>query len=183
VPVAVNVSLTDLLGGRLPELILGGLSRFGLPPGMLQLEVNEQVLAQHSDDLNSVLLELEAMGVNLSLDDFGTGYSSLLRLQALPVSEIKIDREFVSRLGDGRSAGIVRAITDLAHALGMPAIAEGVETEAEWRALRELGCDGGQGWYVAAPMSAAEATEWLLAHSGGAQALISDVSVAAEAAH
>jgi diguanylate cyclase (GGDEF)-like protein len=182
VPIALNVSLTDLLGGRLPELVVAGLNRFGLPPGLLQLEINEQVLAQQSDELNPVLLELEAMGVNLSLDDFGTGYSSLLRLQTLPISEIKIDREFVSRLSDGRSAGIVRAIIDLAHALGMPAIAEGVETEAEWLALGDLGCDGGQGWYVAAPMSAPEATEWLLAHSGGPQTLIADVAVAAEVA-
>jgi diguanylate cyclase (GGDEF)-like protein len=183
VPVAVNVSLTDLLGDRLPELVRTGLTRYGLSPGMLQLEVNEQVLAQQSEELNSVLLELDAMGVNLSLDDFGTGSSSLLRLQALPVSEIKIDGEFVSRLGDGRSEGIVRAIIDLAHALGMPAIAEGVETAAQWRALRELGCDGGQGWYVAAPMSAPEATEWLQVHCGVGKPPIADIVIGAEAAH
>ena len=168
VPVAVNVSLTDLLGGQLADLVLTGLRLHGLPPGMLQLEITERVVAQQTDDLHSVLLDLDAVGVTLSLDDFGTGYSSLLRLQALPVSEIKIDRAFVSRLGDGGSAiGIVRAITDLAHALGMPAIAEGVETEAEWLALRELGCDGAQGWHIAAPMPAAQATDWLRAHRRG----------------
>jgi diguanylate cyclase (GGDEF)-like protein len=167
VPVAVNISLTDLLGGRLADLVLTGLRQYGLPPGMLQLEITERVVAQQTDELNSVLLKLEDMGVTLSLDDFGTGYSSLLRLQSLPVSEIKIDRAFVSRLSEGSSAvGIVRAITDLAHALGMPAIAEGVETEAEWCALRELGCDGAQGWYIAAPMPPAQATEWIRAHFG-----------------
>ncbi|MGI8664828.1 MAG: putative bifunctional diguanylate cyclase/phosphodiesterase [Jatrophihabitans sp.] len=164
VPVAVNVSLTDLLGGRLVNLVLNGLHQYQLPPGVLQLEITERVVAQQTDELNSMLLNLDAMGVTLSLDDFGTGYSSLLRLQSLPVSEIKIDRAFVSRLVEGASAvGIVRAIADLAHALGMPAIAEGVETEAEWLALRELGCDGAQGWYIAVPMPAAEATEWLRA--------------------
>jgi EAL domain-containing protein (putative c-di-GMP-specific phosphodiesterase class I) len=167
VPVAVNISLTDLLGGRLADLVLSGLRQYGLPPGMLQLEITERVVAQQTDELNSVLLKLEDMGVTLSLDDFGTGYSSLLRLQSLPVSEIKIDRAFVSRLSEGSSAvGIVRAITDLAHALGMPAIAEGVETEAEWCALRELGCDGAQGWYIAAPMPPIQATEWIRAHFG-----------------
>lgn len=170
VPVAVNVSLTDLLGGRLIELILSGLHQHALPPGMLQLEITERVVAQQTDELKAMLRRLDEMGVTLSVDDFGTGYSSLLRLQSLPVSEIKIDQAFVARLSEGSSAvGIVRAIADLAHALGMPAIAEGVETEAEWHTLRELGCDGAQGWQIAAPMPAAQATEWLRAHlpSGG----------------
>jgi diguanylate cyclase (GGDEF)-like protein len=163
VPVAVNVSLADLLGGRLADLVLNGLREHALPTGMLQLEITERVVAQQTDELNSMLLDLETMGVTLSLDDFGTGYSSLLRLQSLPVSEIKIDRAFVSRLSESASTvGIVRAIVDLAHALGMPAIAEGVETEAEWQALRDLGCDGAQGWHIAAPMSAEQATDWLV---------------------
>ncbi|HET6209935.1 MAG TPA: EAL domain-containing protein [Jatrophihabitans sp.] len=162
VPVAVNVSLTDLLGGRLVHLVLSGLDRYRFAPGMLQLEITERVVAQQTEDLNAILLDLDAVGVTLSLDDFGTGYSSLLRLQSLPVSELKIDRAFVSRLGNGSAAvGIVASIVNLAHALGMPAIAEGVETEAEWRALRELGCDGAQGWHIAAPMAAEQATEWL----------------------
>ncbi|MEO6703661.1 MAG: EAL domain-containing protein [Jatrophihabitantaceae bacterium] len=162
VPVAVNVSLTDLLGGRLVHLVLNGLNQYRLPAGMLQLEITERVVAQQTDDLNAILLDLDAVGVTLSLDDFGTGYSSLLRLQSLPVSELKIDRAFVSRLSEGLAAvGIVRSIVDLAHALGMPAIAEGVETEAEWQALRELGCDGAQGWHICSPMPASQATAWL----------------------
>ena len=167
VPVAVNVSLTDLLGGRLEDLVRTGLREHALPPGMLQLEVTERVVAQQTEELNPILAKLEDMGVTLSLDDFGTGYSSLLRLQSLPVSEIKIDRAFVSRLDEGASAiGIVRAIVDLAHALGMPAIAEGVETEAEWRALAELGCDGAQGWFISAPMPTVQATAWIQAKYG-----------------
>ncbi|HEY2042363.1 MAG TPA: EAL domain-containing protein [Jatrophihabitans sp.] len=162
VPVAVNVSLGDLVGGRLISLVSNELHRHELPPGMLQLEVTERVVAQQGEELHSVLLELDKMGVTLSLDDFGTGYSSLLRLQALPVDELKIDRAFVSKLSEGASAvGIVRAIVELAHALGMPAIAEGVETSEEWQVLRTLGCDGAQGWYIARPMPSAQATEWL----------------------
>ena len=171
VPVAVNVSLTDLLGGRLVHLVRGGLDRYRFAPGMLQLEITERVVAQQTEELNAVLLDLDAVGVTLSLDDFGTGYSSLLRLQSLPVSELKIDRAFVSRLGTGSAAvGIVASIVDLAHALGMPAIAEGVETEAEWQALRELGCDGAQGWHIAVPMSAERASEWLRERSRTAAA-------------
>lgn len=166
VPVAVNVSLTDLLGDRLGDLVSSGLRQHALPPGMLQLEITERVVAQESEGLNAGLRRLDAMGVTLSLDDFGTGYSSLLRLQSLPVDELKIDRVFVSKLSEGPAAiSIVRAIVDLAHALGMPAIAEGVETEAEWLALRDLGCDGAQGWYIQAPMTAGQATDWLRARS------------------
>jgi len=119
-----------------------------------------------------VLQELIRIGVTLSLDDFGTDYSSLLRLQTLPVDELKIDRAFVSRLlGDAAAVGIVQAVVDLAHALGMPAIAEGVETEDEWRVLRSLGCDGAQGWYIGGPMSAEQATEWIRSRATAAEPL------------
>jgi len=162
VPVAVNVSVTDLLGSRLVNLVLSGLDRYRFQPGMLQLEITERVVAQQTEELNTILRDLDAVGVTLSLDDFGTGYSSLLRLQSLPVNELKIDRAFVSRLSHGPAAvGIVTSIVDLAHALGMPAIAEGVETAAEWEALRELGCDGAQCWHIAAPMPPDQASEWL----------------------
>lgn len=177
VPIAVNVSLADLLGNRLGDLVSSGLRRHALPPGMLQLEITERVVAHGTDELDAGLLRLDAMGVTLSLDDFGTGYSSLLRLQSLPVDELKIDRIFVSRLASGPAAiGIVRAIVDLAHALGMPAIAEGVETEAELLALRELGCDGAQGWYIEAPMTAVEATAWLQARGAGDSGPVASLS-------
>jgi EAL domain-containing protein (putative c-di-GMP-specific phosphodiesterase class I) len=166
--VAANVSLSDLVGGRLANLVSAGLREYGVPAGMLQLEITERVVAQESEKLDEVLLDLNRMGVTLSLDDFGTDYSSLLRLQSLPVDELKIDRAFVARLpGDVVAVGIVRAVVDLAHALGMPAIAEGVETEDEWRVLRALGCDGAQGWYIAVPMPAEEATTWLRSHAAG----------------
>jgi diguanylate cyclase (GGDEF)-like protein len=165
VPVAVNVSVTDLAGSRLVALVREGLHAFALPSGMLQLEITERVVAQDGVELNSVFSALAAMGVTLSLDDFGTGYSSLLRLQELPVDEIKIDRAFVSRLAERDDGpGIVQAVINLAHARHLPAVAEGVETEQEWNVLRALGCDGAQGWHIAAPMPAAEATEWIRAH-------------------
>ncbi|MCW2524359.1 MAG: GGDEF-domain containing protein [Frankiales bacterium] len=162
VPVAVNVSVSDLAGPRLVELVSAGLRENHLMPGMLQLEITERVVAEDSLNLDSVFRALAKMGVSLSLDDFGTGYSSLLRLQSLPVDEIKIDRAFVSRLADtSDGSGIVQAVIDLAHARGLPAIAEGVETAQEWDVLQSLGCDGAQGWHIAAPMPARAATEWI----------------------
>ena len=163
VPIAVNVSPTDLADDRLTRLVRKGLQRHRIPPGMLQLEITERVVAEDGESTNAVLSDLRDMGVTISLDDFGTGYSSLLRLQSLPVDELKIDRAFVSCLSHGTDAvGIVRAVIDLAHSLLLPAIAEGVETEDEWKLLSQLGCDGVQGWYVARPMPAAQATEWVL---------------------
>jgi predicted signal transduction protein with EAL and GGDEF domain len=162
IPVAVNVSVSDVAGGRLVGVIADALAVHGLPAHLLQLEITERVVAHDVDEVNELLGGLTAMGVTLSLDDFGTGYSSLFRLQSLPVHEIKIDRAFVSRLSESsQSSGIVQAVIDLAHALRVPAIAEGVETEAEWNTLQILGCDGGQGWHIAAAMTPDDTTAWL----------------------
>ncbi|CAN5616531.1 cyclic Di-GMP phosphodiesterase RmdB [soil metagenome] len=162
VPVAVNISPTDMAGLKLPAMLEAGLTRYEIPAGRLQLEVTERVMTEDSSNLEPVLERLEEIGVTLSLDDFGTGYSSLVRLQAMSVDELKIDRAFVSRLQQGQAAvAIVRAFVDLAHAMDIKAIAEGVETPYEWDLLAQLGCDGAQGWHIARPMPAAEATRWL----------------------
>ena len=166
VPIAVNVSPSDLLGDRLTDVIVAGLRRHRLPAGMLQLEITERVATHQTEVTNTTLQRLRELGVTISLDDFGTGYSSLLRLHSLPVDEIKIDRVFIAAMSTGGdSIGIVQALVDLAHALGLPAIAEGVETQDEWLVLNSLGCDGVQGWHVARPMPRAQATEWVKAHS------------------
>jgi EAL domain-containing protein (putative c-di-GMP-specific phosphodiesterase class I) len=122
--------------------------------------------------VGETLAAMERLGVRLSLDDFGTGYSSLVLLQRLPVSEIKVDRSFVKRLTTSQDdAKIVRSIVDLAHALGIEAVAEGVETEEVWDLLEDLGCDSAQGWYVSRPLPADRATEWLLRHPSRSRAL------------
>jgi EAL domain-containing protein (putative c-di-GMP-specific phosphodiesterase class I) len=109
-----------------------------------------------------VLERLHQMGIGLAIDDFGTGYSSLSYLSELPVTELKIDRSFVSSMAtnDG-DAFIVRATIDLGRNLGLRVVAEGVETETMWKRLGELGCDVGQGYYLSRPVPAAELTAWL----------------------
>jgi diguanylate cyclase (GGDEF)-like protein len=163
VPVAVNVAPTDLVDDRLVDIISRALHEFDVPAGMLQLEITERVIASDVDDSHAVLAALRTLGVTVSLDDFGTGYSSLLRLNLLPVDEIKIDRGFVASLSNGdRAAGIVRALINLAHELAVPVIAEGVESAEALEQLRRLGCDGVQGWHIAGSMVSEQATQWLL---------------------
>jgi diguanylate cyclase (GGDEF)-like protein len=175
VSVAVNIAPTDLTGSELPLVVARGLREHDLPPGMLQLEITERIVTHAMDEAKRNLAELRSLGVSISLDDFGTGYSSLLRLSSLQVDEIKIDRGFISAMSQGeRAVGIVRALIDLAHTLGMPSIAEGVETAAEMRMLEALGCDGVQGWHVARPMPADEVTTWLHERAEVAKATVPD---------
>jgi diguanylate cyclase (GGDEF)-like protein len=172
IPVAVNVSARDLHGTLLAETVGRGLARHGLPASALRLELTERVLMSEPARVADTLGALERLGVQLSLDDFGTGYSSLVLLQRLPVSEIKIDRSFVQRLlTSADDTKIVRSIIDLAHALGIEAVAEGVETEEVWDLLDDLGCDSAQGWYASRPLPADRATEWLLRHPSRSRAL------------
>ena len=161
---AVNVSVRDLAGGRLPDVVASALVRHAVPAGCLQLEVTEGSLLAESPSSAEAMRELDALGVTLSLDDFGTGWSSLGRLRSLPVREIKIDRSFVQRLAiDPRDRAIVRSVVDLAGGLGMRVVAEGVEDARTWEQLRDLGCGGAQGWFLSPARPAHELTPWLLA--------------------
>jgi EAL domain-containing protein (putative c-di-GMP-specific phosphodiesterase class I) len=163
----VNIAPTDLTGSELARVVANGLQEHDLPPGLLQLEITERIVTHELDDAKRNLAQLRDLGVSISLDDFGTGYSSLLRLSSLQVDEIKIDRGFISAMSQGeRAIGIVRALIDLAHALGMPSVAEGVETAAELHLLESLGCDGVQGWHIAPPLSASDVTLWLQERGG-----------------
>jgi len=165
VPVAVNVSMRDLHGRDLVAVVASALERHDLPASMLVLELTERVLTRDSGEVNATLNSLRRLGVAASLDDFGTGYSSMVLLKKLPIAEIKIDRSFVSRLtADPGDVTIVASIVDLAHGLGMTAVAEGVESEEVWDLLQGLGCDAVQGWYVSRPLDAENATAWLLRH-------------------
>ena len=128
------------------------------------LEFTENVLIddRHSE---ATLAELKGLGVRLAIDDFGTGFSSLGQLRHVPVDMIKVDGSFVQgATGDARDAAITANLVNLAHALGIIAIAEGIESEEQLSSLRGLGCDLGQGFLLARPMPAGEVTD-LLARS------------------
>jgi diguanylate cyclase (GGDEF)-like protein len=163
IPVAVNVSMRDLQETDLAGLVTAELDAHHLPPSALVLELTESVLAQDPGRAVATLRELADLGVLSSLDDFGTGYSSLLLLERLPVAEIKIDRSFVRRLDEaGADPAMVRSIVGFAHGLGLSVVAEGVETSLAWKVLRDMDCDVAQGYRVARPMPADQATQWLV---------------------
>jgi EAL domain-containing protein (putative c-di-GMP-specific phosphodiesterase class I) len=128
----------------------------------IKLEVTESVLMENTVHATAMLDQLSALDIGLSIDDFGTGYSSLSYLKRFEIDSLKIDYSFVTRmLDDVDSMEIVRTIIDLGRNLGKTTIAEGVETDAQLEALREMGCDQVQGFYIARPMPAENATELL----------------------
>lgn len=161
VPVAVNVTATDLLEPNFVENLAAKLKEHRIPASHLTLEVTERVLADDLARARSVMVSLNKLGVKMAMDDFGTGWSSLLMLRSLPVSEVKLDRSFVSRAVDSEmDQAIVAKVTELCHALELVVVAEGVETEQVLDRLIRLGCDEAQGWFVATPMSPDEVILW-----------------------
>jgi diguanylate cyclase (GGDEF)-like protein len=162
VQMSINVSGRDLLDSGLADLVAQGLSRHRLLPAALLLEIDERVLTSEPAHSVATAEALAGLGVGLSLDDFGTGYSNLVRLKRLPVSEVKVDSSFVSRLLESPDDEVVvKSILDLAAALGIRSVAEGVESADVAAALLGMGCVAAQGWYFAKPMDAASATAWL----------------------
>jgi diguanylate cyclase (GGDEF)-like protein/PAS domain S-box-containing protein len=155
--VSVNFSPRQVSAGRFPESVLAALSDAGLPPEALTLEVTERVLVQAAHRVLDHLGELRRAGVRLAIDDFGTGYTSLAYLRQLPVDIIKIDRSFVAGLGEDDTLTLLtRTIIQLGRDLGIAVVAEGIESSRQLGLLRDMGCGLGQGYLVAAPMSAAE---------------------------
>jgi diguanylate cyclase (GGDEF)-like protein/PAS domain S-box-containing protein len=157
VPVAVNVSALQFQQPAFTDQVAELLLRHGLPARWLELEVTESILLQDADDTLQRLQALADLGVRLSIDDFGTGYSSLAYLKRIPIDQVKIDRSFVTGLPADRSnAGIVKAIVELAKALGKDVIAEGVENRQQHRFLREAGCARFQGFLYAPALEASQ---------------------------
>jgi EAL domain-containing protein (putative c-di-GMP-specific phosphodiesterase class I) len=139
------------------EVVKDALESSGLDAGRLEIEITESTLMQKDNTTIKQLRELHELGVQIALDDFGTGYSSLSYLHSYPIHSIKIDRSFVSSLGEQQStAPIVRAITTLASSLGMRTVAEGVETPEQLDQLTALGCTEAQGYHFSRPKPAAE---------------------------
>ncbi len=167
--VCVNLSGKQFAQPGMLEQVRDTLNETGLRGECLELEITESVIMENADAACETMLQLRALGVSLSMDDFGTGYSSLSYLHRFPISALKIDRSFI---GNDDNSGIVGTIITLADKLGMEVIAEGVETAAQVAYLKDLGCEFGQGYWLARPGDSA-AIELLLqkdAHQTGLKA-------------
>jgi diguanylate cyclase (GGDEF)-like protein len=152
---SVNISGQQLMSADLSAIVASVLAETDCDPELLTLEVTESVFVQDSDRALMVMRDLKRLGVHLALDDFGTGYSSLTYLKRFPIDTVKIDQGFIADLGrSSASSAIVQSVIDLAHALGMRAVGEGVETPEQRARLVEFGCDRCQGYLFARPMSA-----------------------------
>ena len=151
--VSVNLSTRQFADPKLVDIVARALQDSGLPPGRLELEVSEATAMQHSEPALQTLRKLKNLGVTLVIDDFGTSYSSLVNLKRYPVNKLKIDKSLIGAIpADADSGEIVVAVVDLAHALGLEVVAEGVETEAQEKLLRDAGCDLMQGFRPGEPM-------------------------------
>src|SRR5215470_12758337 len=160
--VGVNLSASQFERDALAEEIAGILRETALEPGRLQLELSEAVLMRDDPRMLDRLEALKAVGVRLAIDDFGTGYASLSYLKRLPVDCLKIDRSLVKGVGlETEDTAIIRALVTLAQSLGIVVTAEGVETANQLAQLRAVGCDQGQGYYFARPVSADRLPELL----------------------
>jgi EAL domain-containing protein (putative c-di-GMP-specific phosphodiesterase class I) len=168
--IAVNVSAQQLMVESFPETVAYALGTNNTAPHLLTLEITESVFVRDSKRALNVLGQLKELGVTIALDDFGTGYSSLSYLNHFPVDIVKIDRTFVANVGhDPVSEIIVNSVVQLAHALNMKVVAEGIETEEQRSSVTALGCDSSQGYYFARPMPAAAVTALLRQSPRGSQ--------------
>ena len=167
--VAVNVSPLQFRNPGLQGVIVQAVARSGIAANRLEIEMTESIFVENTEATLSLLHSLRNLGIRIALDDFGTGYSSLSYLRAFPFDKIKIDRSFVSGIEDASdAAAIVRAIVDLASALGMETTAEGVELEQQMDELRRQGCGSMQGFLYSRPVSAGEVAA-LLGRDGQAE--------------
>ena len=163
----VNISGRQLTAGGVSALVQGVLEDAELPPSFLGLEVTETAIVEGGatgDRSRAELQELHELGVQIAIDDFGTGFSSLGQLRRFPVDMIKVDRSFVQGVEhDARDAAITANLVSLAHALGLVAIAEGIETDGQLTSVRDIGCDLAQGFLFARPVPPEEMTTLLTA--------------------
>jgi diguanylate cyclase (GGDEF)-like protein len=165
--VAVNLSVHQLRRPELPGHIAAALSRHQINPDLLTCEITESVAMEDTVATMRFFTELAAVGVHISIDDFGAGYSSLAYLRKLPATELKIDRSFVLDLEHSEDARtIAEAVVNLAQALNMKVVAEGVETDAQYQILRRMGCEHVQGFLFAKPMSAKSLALWAMGSDG-----------------
>lgn len=169
---SVNLMARDLTDTELPLLVEQALAFWRVSPARLNFELIESALLDDPGAGAAVMRRLIDLGASTSIDDFGIGYSSILYLRQLPLHELKIDRAFVDAvLGSHQDQEIVASVVRLAHGLGLHVVAEGVENEATADLLRDMGCDRGQGYWIARPMPVADLPAWFAAWQAGAEPL------------
>jgi predicted signal transduction protein with EAL and GGDEF domain len=160
--VSLNLTAADFAGGTVRARILDRLAELALPPSCFGIEITEAVILSDGQAARTALDGLAAAGVNIALDDFGTGYASLAHLHDYPIERIKVDRSFVSGLGQkAESPVVVKSIVDLGHSLGLKVMAEGIETRDQLDFLKAVGCELGQGYLFARPMQANAVADYL----------------------
>ncbi|ASC73976.1 GGDEF domain-containing response regulator [Halomicronema hongdechloris C2206] len=161
IKVSVNLSSVQLNQPHLPQTIAQILQETGLSPQLLELELTETALMQDATAALAMLSELKTQGLRIAVDDFGTGYSSLSYLKQFPIDTLKIDRCFVNGLTtDAKNQVILTAMIEMAHALDLYVVAEGVETEAELALLQDYQCDSVQGYLLGQPMASKDFYTW-----------------------
>ena len=162
VPISVNVSPTNLRALDFPDRLGRTCAQHGVAPGAVSLELTETAAHDDHTTLMDILTRLRLHGLRLSIDDFGTGHSSLYKLHTLPFSELKLDLSFiVEARASARALTIIKSTIDLAHALGMTVVAEGIEDGETAALLHDVGCDVGQGFYFSKPVSGEALTRFL----------------------
>ncbi len=153
VKMAVNVSVIQFMRAGFADAVAGILEETGFEAASLELELTEGVVMDNVEESNRQMKLLRSLGVSLALDDFGTGYSSLSYLRNLPIDTLKIDQSFLEGLESAPNAlPLLKAIVVLAHSLNLCVVAEGVETESQLEALRQVGCDRVQGYLTGEPI-------------------------------
>jgi diguanylate cyclase (GGDEF)-like protein len=168
VPVAVNLSARQFTSESLVADLVDAMRQYGVTPDALEVELTESALMAEPERASDVLQRLSAMGVRVAIDDFGTGYSSLSYLKRFPANTVKIDRSFIHGLpSDSDDSAITQAVIAMAHSLGLKVVAEGVETEPQMTALRDMGCDEAQGYLIGRPMPGSELARRLAPDDSG----------------
>lgn len=163
VPVSVNVSRIDLYEPNLTSFLESTISTYGLTPDDLYLEITESAYTNDSTHIINKITELRSMGFRIEMDDFGVGYSSLSMVSTLPIDAIKLDMLFIrNAFKDGKDTRLLEIVIDIAGYLGVPVIAEGVETADQFHALKAIGCDIVQGFYFSRPLTADDIVPFLM---------------------
>tara|TARA_R110002072_G_scaffold142853_5_gene288656 strand:+ start:59352 stop:61334 length:1983 start_codon:yes stop_codon:yes gene_type:complete len=165
--IAINISINQFRGraAALEQSISAALQAWQVPAQLLSVEITESALMDNPEETTAALLSIKSAGIRISLDDFGTGFSNMMHLSRMPLDYLKIDTNFTHALGiDLPGNQVVRSVVELAHRLHLKTIAEGVETNAQWQILKEMGCDELQGFLFCRPLEASAFLTWLRQH-------------------